>query len=327
MSVQVIFDNATAVKVADYFETIGMATAAAVVWEGLCLSTPYDLRARQKLADLLCDLTASKTPPGSLARSRSLLIALGQSFPTRKLADAYFENLGLLLGSRPKRADPGKIVLGIGAGRCGSTTLAAAVAKVEDACATHENPPLIFWEPVEAQVQFHIDRLRLLADYFSLVFDASHWWLNAIDRVFAQFPDSKAIALVRDTASCVKSFVHIKGKGTGTLNHWALPDNGIWMPSTGDPAYPSFSVSAALLSSLEAAKAAMIERYVTEYNDALSSLATASAGRVLLVRTEELNDPATTARISGVLGAPLTMPDASLNVGNTADGDTFTYRF
>ena len=86
-------------------------------------------------------------------------------------------------------------MLSAGTGRCGSTTLAGTVAMLPDVCAMHENPPLIYWEPVEEQVRFHLDRLRFLADYYAVVFDASHWWLNVLRRFFAEFPEGKAIGL------------------------------------------------------------------------------------------------------------------------------------
>jgi DNA invertase Pin-like site-specific DNA recombinase len=34
---------------------------------------------------------------------------------------------------------------------------------------------------------FHLRRLRVLSDYFPLVFDAAHWWLNSLHRFFAEF--------------------------------------------------------------------------------------------------------------------------------------------
>jgi hypothetical protein len=161
----------------------------------------------------------------------------------------------------------------------------------------------------------------LLADYHSLVFDAAHWWLNSLERVFAELPDCKAVGLARETRACVRSFLSIKGKGPGTLNHWAVHGNGIWATSPGDPTYPSYRVPTQAISDPDAAKAAHIERYVVEYNERLASLAAANPGRMLLLRTEELSEPAAAQRIGQFAGVEIAMPQKSLNVGGNADSD------
>ena len=56
-------------------------------------------------------------------------------------------------------------------------------------------------------------RFMLLAEYFSLVSDVSHWWLNAIDSFFKYFPDGKVVGVIRDVDECTKSFMRIRGYG------------------------------------------------------------------------------------------------------------------
>jgi hypothetical protein len=327
MSPTVQYDKDTAVKVAEFLEHNGMLRPAADTWLGLCADNPYDRRAREKLGDLKFQVQESNYALGSVARSRFILRVMGVSFPTGRLREAYFENLDQVLKSRPKRATPGAIVLGVGSGRCGSTTLAAALAGVSDACATHENPPMIFWQPIEEQLEVHFERFRRLADRFALVFDAASWWLNALERFFAEFPQAKVIGLYRDTAACVQSFMKIKGSGRGSLNHWAAPGNGIWTTSPGDPMYPSYAVPTALVNNPDAAKAVLIERYVTEYNQKLHEAAAKYGQRMLLLRTEELGEPATIARLSAFLGVSLSMPPAAMNVGGTTDSDKLEMTF
>jgi hypothetical protein len=327
MSPRLEFDQPTAVKVAELLEQNGMPRAAADVWLALCAHNPYDRQAREKLAELVFQETQAAHPMGSVDRSRYLLRTMGVSFPTPRLAQAYFDNLRLVLKDKAVQDEPGQIVLGLGAGRCGSTTLAAAFAALPTACATHENPPAIFWQPIAEQVQVHVERLKILSRHFALVFDAAHWWLNVLDRVFAEFPAAKAIGLVRETAACARSFLQTKGRGAGSLNHWAVPGNGIWSTSPGDPLYPSYAVPARLLSDPDAAKLAMIERYVTEYNDALAQAAARHADRVLIVRTEELNAPATAERLAAFLGFQLLIPSVPRNVGTTADSDKLEMTF
>ena len=248
---------------------------------------------------------------------------MGISFPTEKLVDAYFQNLRQLLRSRTKLSQPGAVVLGIGAGRCGSTTLSAAFGGLPDVCATHENPPHIFWEPLEKQVRFHLERLRLLVDYYPLVFDAAHWWLNVCPRLLVEFPRTKLIGLMREIEPCVQSFLKFQGRGSGSINNWAPPENGIWRTSLWDPTYPKYALPAGIVPDTDEAfrsKTMMITRYVTEYNQSLSVMAATQAERVMLIRTEALNDPVTTTRLRTFVGVDVTMPARSLNVGNDREG-------
>ncbi len=323
MNLQMEFDAATAIKIAEYFEKSGFTDAANRMWLAINHVTAYDCDLRAKLGDILFDSREKFCEQGTVLRSRFLLYLMAISFPTEKLVGAYFQNLRQILRSRVKRSQTGDVVLGIGAGRCGSTTLSAAFGGLPDACATHENPPHIFWEPVEEQVRFHIDRLRLLADYFPVVFDAAHWWLNTCPRIFIEFSRSKLIGLVRETEPCVQSFLKFQGRGFGSMNNWAPPENGVWKPSLWDPTYPKYALPAGIAPNTDEAytlKTMMITRYITEYNQSLSAMAAAQPQRVMLIRTEALNDPVTTTRLRNFVGLDVTMPAKSLNVGNDDEG-------
>jgi hypothetical protein len=196
-----------------------------------------------------------------------------------------------------------------------------------DACSTHENAPGIYWQPAEEQLRFHVERFRLLRQHFSVVADASYWWLNARQRLWAEFPDAKLVALVRETSSCVESFMKQKGFGPGTLNHWAPPGNGVWQPAPLDPCLPKYPVPPDAATNPDGAKRAMLARYITDYNRQLDEIAAAEPARLIIVRMEELSSPATSARLSAFLGVRVAAPSAALNVGTTADGDQFQWIF
>ena len=180
MNISVEFDKLTAVRVAEFFQSSGMVDAATRMWLLLSASNPYDLALREKTANHLFDAYQDRYAHGTRERGVFLLKSISRSFPIKKMADAYFQNLAQLLQSQKRLDRPGRVVLATGSGRCGSTTLAAAVAGLDGACATHENPPPIFWEPQEAQVRFHMDRIRRMVDYFPLVFDGAHWWIHVL---------------------------------------------------------------------------------------------------------------------------------------------------
>ncbi len=191
MSMSFSFDKETALRVAEYLERGGQLRQAAEMWLRMCAYNPYDRWAREKFGDLrFADLEA-KYPKGSLERSRFILRTIGVAMPSKLLRRAYFDNLRLVLRDRPKRAEPGAVVLGIGSGRCGSTTLTAAFAGVPNALSTHENPPILFWEPQEPQLQMQFERFRLVAEYYPLVFEAAHWWLTSLGASSASFPAAR----------------------------------------------------------------------------------------------------------------------------------------
>jgi hypothetical protein len=299
----------------------GELREAADIWWRICSDNPYDILARFNFGDLYFDSQQAVFAPGSVDRSRFILRTIGMSYPTPKLTAEYFSNVTQLLQSRPRLEAAGTIVLGTGPGRCGSTSLTGAFVAVEGACSTHENPPHVFWKPYEEQVRFHIERFRLLSQYYSVVFDAAHWWLNLLDRMFEEFPTAKAIGLVRDVQPCVRSFMKIKGSGRGSMNHWVAPGNGIWAASPFDASFPSYAAPQSSLSDPDAAKAAQIERYVREYNAALEQAARQKPDRILLVRTEELSRPETFERIGQFVGVTLPATSEVLNAGGTADSD------
>jgi hypothetical protein len=323
MNLQLEFSPNTAVRIAEYFEKSGLPTEAERLWLAIKDVVAYDCNLRAQLGEIIFDSRERDFELGTVFRSRLILDLMAIGYPTPKLVGAYFENLRRLLQSRMKLEQPGSVILSLGTGRCGSTTLAAAFASVPNVCATHENPPHIFWKPFEEQVRFHFERLRMLADYFPVVFDAAHWWLNVCPRFLTEFPNSKVIGLVRDTDTCVNSFLKFQGRGLGSMNHWAPPDNGVWKMAHWDPTFPAYAIPAGIRPGTDGAwnaKKLMVARYVTEYNQSLSALEGAYAQRVMLIRTESLNEQITAARLRSFVGLDVTMPARSLNVGNNNEG-------
>ncbi len=323
MKLQLQIDPPMAAKIAEYFEANGMPQYANQLWHELSSASVYDRHFLETLTDTMFDARQAQMPTGTVLRSRFILGLISWGFPTPKATRAYFDNLKLLLSSLPKREQPGAVVLGIGSGRCGSTTLSAAFAALPASCATHENPPKIYWDPLEPQVQFHLERLRLMTDYFPLVFDAAHWWMRVLDRVVAEIPGTRAVGLMRDNEACAKSFLKFQGRGRRSFNHWAPPDSGLWLTQIWDPAYPKYPVPDGVLPDTVdayATKYSMILRYVTEYNQEMTALAQRDPQRVMLFRTEEMDHPATLDRLRRELNVPLVMPAKLRNVGNNKEG-------
>jgi len=288
--------------------------------QGMRRIDPYDRATCENLAEVLFDIYREQHPMGTLARGRHLLEIIGLSFPTPRLTAAYFENLERMLEGKQRRSVPGRIILGLGTGRCGSSTLTAILATIQGSCCTHENPPLINWNPLEDQVRFHAARLELLAGFFSLVFDASHWWLNAIGELFSRFPQAKAIGLWRDVEPCVQSFMTVKGFGWGSINHWVAPSNRIWCSNFYDPTYPIYPIPEISETNPDAGKRAVLARYVRDYNDQLQKLAARAPEKILLIRTDNLSQTTVQERIFTFVGLRGEPSKIVLNAGKVGDG-------
>ena len=290
-------------------------------WNRAVLDNPYDRTARERLAAVLLSVYGDEQPPGTIARGRALLGLIRASSPTPELSAAYFANLEAQLAGVKPLARPGRLVLALGPGRCGSTSLAAILATIDGSCCTHENPPLIFWQPCEEQVAFHVRRLAFLRRYFALVFDAAHWWLNVADRLRAEFPDLLLLGLWRDPERCADSFLAVKGP----YNHWAEPGAG-WPPTPWDPTYPSYP-SAADTDDRDAEKRRLVQRYIADYYAALAALRQRSAGDFLDLPTERLSEPELQADLFARLGLAGQIIDQRLNAGATADGSQPKFSF
>jgi hypothetical protein len=288
---------------------------------------PFDISARGRLGEQMFALRNKELPRGTIDRGRSILQIIEHSFPTPTLTAAYFENLELLLQSHKVRPTAGQIVVGLGTGRSGSTSLTAMLATVEASCSTHENPPLISWTPNPEELEFHVRRLKLLSHYFSLVADVSHWWLNALDHVFAQLPGAKAVGLCRDLERCTESFMKMKGFGRGSYNHWAPYGNGIWAAAQWDPTYPTYPVPQNAGRDPDGAKYQLISRYAREYNERLRDFAAVRPKEVLLISTEDLSNAAAQETIFEFVGMRGRRTSAMLNVDTMADGRKAHYKF
>jgi len=287
---------------------------------------PYDRSAREALAETLFDTLDNEQPLGTVGRGRLLLKIIEQGHPTQKLAAAYFQNLQLLLKDRTRRSVPGRVLLGLGTGRSGSTSLTALFATVDDSCCTHENPPLIYWVPEKEQVQFHMKRFALLADYFSFVSDVSHWWLNALDSFFENFPDSKVVGVYRDIDTCTKSFMRIKRYGRQSWNHWVPFGTGVWSSHSWDPTYPTYPIAGRPLNP-DRTKYELIARYVRAYNERLARLASERPNQVLLIKTEQLSEPHTQMELFNFAGVRGRIAEFKLNVRSVSDGIATVYKF
>jgi Sulfotransferase domain len=287
---------------------------------------PYDDEFRRNLAEQLYCPYRDAPALGTVERGRLILDIIQETFPTEALSRAYFENLDSLLGMKPVRRTPGKIVIGIGSGRNGSTSLAGMLSTIEGSCCTHENPPLMCWTPHPEEIRFHLKRLQRLAGYFPVVVDVAHWWLNAIPNLLSWFPNALVIGITRNPESCARSFFKIKGAGVGSCNHWVPYGNGIWSAERWDPTYPTYPVPDLAWEDPDGAKLELVMRYVREYNAAVQAFAMRWPTKFMALKTEDLSDPTAQRVLYDFVGAAGAISTVRLNVGTTKDGRRFRAR-
>lgn len=326
-SIDVTFDLETAVDLADYFIARNKPDNALRTLHAVAQLDPHNDALRAKYAALVYRCRQDQFTFGTVERSRFLLQVIGFDCLSAALVEAYFDNLRAVLQSRHPAATRGTLGLGLGPGRCGSTTLADMVRRSGSCCATHENPTLVHWSPKIEQLAFHKKRFSLLLDYFPVVFDAAHWWLNPVEDLLQAFPDLRLVALMRDPDGCAESFLRVKGVGPGSINHWADHDGRYWKPALWDTLYPSYDVTdfAAAPPDFEDPNAVrrlqfdMVRRYAADYNAALLAWKEALEDKLLVVPTDSLSDRECQRKIYDFIGIEGEFFEAVRNRGTTDD--------
>ena len=137
----------------------------------------------------------------------------------------------------------GRLILGIGTGRCGSTSLAKLLQRQKNCYASHEHTPRLPWIVNNKRLDFHKRRFHLLLNKYNFVCDVSHWWLPYIEELAQDFNIS-IVVLKREKEATVNSFYRIKGSGEkGSINHWLDHNGSVWQKNIWDECYPSYNVS------------------------------------------------------------------------------------
>lgn len=111
------------------------------------------------------------------------------------------------------------------------------------------------------------------------------------------------------------------------VNCWAPPRSRVWRSDVWSLAFPRYPLPEDFRRDPDAAKRQGLTRYVTEYNERMRALAAREPGRVLLLRTEELDDPATRRRMGDFLGVEVGAAPVRLNIQTTSDSHAAAYQF
>jgi len=217
-------------------------------------------------------------------------------------------------GYRDRPTHDRRLLIGLGTGRSGSTSLTKLWRNQKNCYCSHEHPPRLSWKVNIPRFEFHRRRIAILQSSYKFVGDVSHWWLPYIDRVIENFNNVRVIVLKREKAATVNSFLKIKGGGgKGTVNHWVDHDGSYWVKNIWDECYPSYCV--------ETVKEA-IEHYWDNYYKTVESLAKRFPSKINIFPTEMLEDPDTQREILSFCGFEKIqiVEDLRLNMGSVSDG-------
>ncbi|MDX9767962.1 MAG: hypothetical protein RBT51_11530 [Ectothiorhodospiraceae bacterium] len=233
--------------------------------------------------------------------------------------DDLYAQEGYLLTLREEFAQRGegrrgRLLLGVGTGRSGSTTLAKLWEAQEDCYSSHEHPPRLAWGGSRPRFEFHRRRFDLLRSAFGFVADVSHWWLPYLDELIDAMPDLRVVALRRERAATVASFLKVKGgRIQGGINHWMAHDGSFWTRNAWDECYPDYD---------DEDVADAVGRYWDDYYAAVDALMQRRPDNIRIVPTEELGSDDVQRELLGFCGfeRPKLLGDLRLNQGAALDG-------
>lgn len=208
----------------------------------------------------------------------------------------------------------GRLLLGLGTGRSGSTSLTHLWEAQSGCYSSHEHPPRLAWDGSESRQDFHLRRFDLLLDRFDHVADVAHWWLPRMGVLLKRFPDARVVVLRRERAATVASFLKVKGAAQlGGINHWMPHDGTYWTRNAWDECYPDYEA--------ESAEEA-IGLYWDAYYAAVEAMRRDYPDAVMVLPTERIGDEDAQASLLRFCGfsVPRLMGDLRLNRGGAEDG-------
>lgn len=231
--------------------------------------------------------------------------------------DETFASAFEILKGYSKTPNPpasGRIIFGLGTGRSGSTSLSHILDASPDHNVSHEHPFLVRWHSQSPELEWHIDRLVWLSQYYSVVGDVAHWWLPHVDYILNKCPSAGFIALRRPKAETIKSFISIK-QPSG-INHWTTNNSGAVAYNLWDGCYPTFGVDLSLYNALE--------RYWEAYYEDCERMAEEHPDKFKILELSDLTNYDKFQSVLRSLGVEVDLTGESIhsNKGTIIDGQS-----
>ncbi len=187
-----------------------------------------------------------------------------------------------------------RLILGLGTGRCGTETLARILSTQSDVEASHEYFGPVPWD---GDGQQWMVALRERQDHSprSVLAEVAFYWLPYTHEILNSDPQAMAIVLKRPREEVIASYLKKVGL---KRNHWSF--EGRSQEDVWNDSYPDYPGS----------KEEAIGRYWDDYYERVDGLIDVFPQRVILMKTEDLNDPTVVTKVMEFVG--FETPDLSL---------------
>ena len=190
-----------------------------------------------------------------------------------------------------------QVVLGLGAGQCGTKLLAEILNRQPGSRVTHEEPPLLPWQvdPAAGAIgerlkRFHRQRKE------RLVGDVASFYLPYLEEAIRLEPEIRILALRRPREEVVEAFERFFEAGPFAVNHWVREPGSRWCH---DPlwsrVFPKYDTPD---------RAEAIRRYWDEYYRRVEELLQAYPKNLRLWDTEVLTSEQGVREVLSFAGVP-----------------------
>ena len=243
--------------------------------------------------------------------------------PTKGQNDSFLSKYERFLSRRFDRQNkPGRVLLVVGTGRNGSTSMASALRQIPNSLVTHERPPLLHWHAPGPRLDFHTEFMRISREYFTIVGDVSHWWLPHISVLREMLGKVHVVYLHRELSATVSSFESIKLRYNPPLNHWLPHHHEEWTADPWDACYPNVLDKCVVLDHrdnehMRSVCRFCITQYVKQYQVEARRLIEQHNG--IELQLDSLFMPKSARLLASYLGCDLRWQPAHLNRASTRD--------
>ena len=130
-------------------------------------------------------------------------------------------------------SDSHQVIIGLGTGRCGTTSLTELLMRQEGVAAMHESRPRLSWVRNAQCLQRKMEHIRRLPN--PVVAEIGFYFLPYVEDILEFWPSAKFVCLKRDKEAVVDSYM----RKTHGRNHWMRHDGVQWRKDRiWDPLYP-----------------------------------------------------------------------------------------
>ncbi len=190
-----------------------------------------------------------------------------------------------------------QIILGMGAGQCGTMLLTQILQKQANAKVTHEQPPLLPWtrEPGAPGV---CERLRRILDTTTerFVGDVATFYLPYVEGAIGFDPEIRIVCLKRPREEVLAGFCRHLDQSPYPINHWAKePAPGWWHDPFWSRIFPKYDTPD---------REEGIRRYWDEYYAAADDLARRYPNNLRVYDTEVLTAEQGVREVLSFVGIP-----------------------